>query len=127
MDNSTLFGGLEPKGKIMFMSPSNKPCYIQIVNPNQHIYDFTIVGNNVSAYVMHLLYPMNHTDSKRIYPGSPYRIHKEYNITYLFLGSLTAKNASTQISWVQVDDAFPLRKIALATILLINAVILFVY
>ncbi len=86
-------GGYGLDGKQALEVPNDKPCYVQLVNSRRNQIEFSLKGENVTAYMMRINYPFNTTNYTRMENGKAYRISKADDMTILYLGSTVEQQA----------------------------------
>ena len=88
-------GGFGSDGKIDIEVPTDKPCYISLVNNRRNNIDYSIAGSNITAYRMIITYPYNVTNYTMMPLGQTIRLAKSEDITLIYLGSLNNQNATS--------------------------------
>ncbi len=54
-------GGFKSQGKLTIEVPTDKPCYISLLNLRKNNIDFKFSGENVQVFKMALTFPFNVT------------------------------------------------------------------
>ena len=98
-------GGFGSDGKIDIEVPTDKPCYISLVNNRRNNIDYSIAGSNITAYRMIITYPYNVTNYTMMPLGQTIRLAKSEDITLIYLGSLNSQNATSTFQWKNIPDA----------------------
>ena len=98
-------GGFGSDGKIDIEVPTDKPCYISLVNNRRNNIDYSIAGSNITAYRMIITYPYNVTNYTMMPLGQTIRLAKSEDITLIYLGSLNNQNGTSTFQWKNIPDA----------------------
>ena len=67
--------------------PTDKPCFISLINNRRNNIDYSLVGSNITAFKMILTYPYNMTNYTKVNIGEKMHVAKTEDITLIYLGS----------------------------------------
>ena len=81
-------GGFGQDGKVDIEVPTDKPCYISLINNRRNNIDYSLAGSDILAYRMIITYPYNVTNYTMVPLGQTIRLAKSEDMTLIYLGSV---------------------------------------
>ncbi len=98
-------GGFGLDGEIEIEVPTDKPCYISLINNRRNNIDYSLAGSDILAYRMIISYPYNITNYTMVPLGQTIRVAKSEDMTLIYLGSVNNWNSTSIFKWKNVPDS----------------------